>query len=259
MAESKSNIPSNEDIVSEITKVENSNNNVRTENLEEAVEGVSNLNIEDNCDDSDSNPEDGLEKEIPDEQPPENLSEEELVTSHKEALELKVDGNNEFKEEKYMESAKSYTKALKLCPVKYAEDRAVLYANRAAAKAKLGRTKSAIEDCTKALELNDKYLRAYLRRAKLYEDTEKLDESLEDYKKILELDPRQKDALEAQVRLPPKINERNEALKAEMLGKLKDLGNLFLRPFGLSTNNFQVNQDPNTGSYSFNFKQNTSG
>lgn len=49
--------------------------------------------------------------------------------------------------------------------------------------------KEAIEDCTKAIELNPTYVRALLRRAKLYESDEKLDEALEDYKKILELDP----------------------------------------------------------------------
>lgn len=44
-------------------------------------------------------------------------------------------------------------------------------------------------------------------------------------------------------------------LHHQILDKLKDVGDLLLRPFGLSVNNFQVKQDPNTGSYSVNFQK----
>lgn len=249
MSKNTEGAPSNEEIIDEVTKEVLSNKDEKVEN--ESTLGVGDLNIEDENEDNENN----SDEEVPDEEPPQNLSEEEQEKNHQEALELKTQGNNEFKEEKYLESANFYTKAIKICPKKYPVDRSVLFANRAAAKAKLGRNKSAVEDCSKAIELNDKYLKAYLRRAALYEESDKLDECLADYKKILELDPRHKEALQAQIRLPPKINERNEKLKTEMLGKMKDLGNLFLKPFGLSTDNFQVNQDPSTGSYSVNFKQ----
>ena len=38
-------------------------------------------------------------------------------------------------------------------------------------------------------------------------------------------------------------------------GKLKDLGNTVLGKFGMSLDNFKADKDPNTGSYSINFKQ----
>lgn len=48
-----------------------------------------------------------------------------------------------------------------------------------------------------AIELNPEYVRALLRRAELYEQTEKLDEALEDYQKVLERDPAQASARQA--------------------------------------------------------------
>lgn len=48
-----------------------------------------------------------------------------------------------------------------------------------------------------AVELDPNYIRALLRRAELYEKTEKLDEALEDYKAILEKDPSVHQAREA--------------------------------------------------------------
>lgn len=47
---------------------------------------------------------------------------------------------------------------------------------------------SAIQDCTRAIELDPDYLKAYIRRSKLYERNDKLDEALEDLKKVLEID-----------------------------------------------------------------------
>lgn len=190
-----------------------------------------------------------------------SLTEEEKLANKAKAEELKAQGNELFKQGEYQKSADLYTAALRVCPVEFNAERSILYANRAAAKTKLNFKPSAIDDCTKAIEHNPKYLKALLsiiestsRRATLYEEADKLDESLEDFKQILELDPDNAEARAAQARLPPKIQERNERMKEEMMGKLKDLGNMILRPFGLSTQNFEMKQDPSTGSYSINFK-----
>ncbi|XP_026166121.1 tetratricopeptide repeat protein 1 isoform X2 [Mastacembelus armatus] len=182
------------------------------------------------------------------------LTEEEKEGRRNQSLTLKEKGNSQFKAGDWVEAERSYTEALGLCPVCFSKERAVLFSNRAAARLHLDLKEQAIADCTR--ELNPDYLRALLRRADLYEQTEKLDEALEDYKRVLDQDPNQTRARHACMRLPQQIQERNEKLKEEMISKLKDLGNMILRPFGLSTNNFQVNQDQDTGSYSINFVQN---
>lgn len=110
-------------------------------------------------------------------------------------------------------------------------------------------------ECSKSFELDSTFIKPLLRRAECYQQMDKLDESLEDYKKLSQLEPNNNSYRAKLVELEIKVKERNEKLKEEMMGKLKDLGNMVLKPFGLSTENFQFVQDPNSGSYSVNFKK----
>lgn len=58
------------------------------------------------------------------------------------------------------------------------------------------------------------------------------------------------------VTLPPQTKAAQEKEMAEMWGKLRNLGDGILKPFGLSTNNFQMVKDEATGGYSMNFQGN---
>ena len=52
--------------------------------------------------------------------------------------------------------------------------------------------------------------------------------------------------------LPPKIEDAKQREVSEMMGKLKDLGNSVLKPFGFSTDMFKMVQGEG-GGYSLSF------
>ncbi|OTB01087.1 hypothetical protein M426DRAFT_64702 [Hypoxylon sp. CI-4A] len=85
----------------------------------------------------------------------------------------------------------------------------------------------------------------------------------EDYKLLstmTNLSPADRKIVQTQLRsLPPRTKAAQEQEMSEMWGKLKDLGNGILKPFGLSTENFQMVKDEKTGGYSMNFAQNGPG
>ena len=55
--------------------------------------------------------------------------------------------------------------------------------------------------------------------------------------------------------LGPRIQAAKEKDTAEMMGKLKELGNGILKPFGLSTDMFKFEKDEATGGYSMSMNQ----
>ena len=106
--------------------------------------------------------------------------------------------------------------------------------------------------------------KALLRRAKARHQVggwASLQGALEDYQALAkpphQLSGLDRTAVQAAMRvLPGELNQAKDREMAEMMGSLKKLGNGILRPFGLSTENFQFQQDPSTGGYSMNFNQN---
>ncbi|ROW01043.1 hypothetical protein VSDG_02818 [Cytospora chrysosperma] len=105
--------------------------------------------------------------------------------------------------------------------------------------------------------------KALIRRARARSEAggwSNLSGAEEDYKTLSTMDnvtPSDRKMIQQQLRiLPAKVKQAQEQETAEMWGKLKDLGNGILKPFGLSTEQFQMVQDPKTGGYSMNFKSN---
>jgi hypothetical protein len=105
--------------------------------------------------------------------------------------------------------------------------------------------------------------KALLRRAKARREAggwSSLQGSLEDYQALSkpshQLSSLDNKAVQAALReLPPRLNKAKDEEMADMMGKLKQLGNGILKPFGLSTDNFQFTQDQKSGGYSMQFNQ----
>jgi hypothetical protein len=105
--------------------------------------------------------------------------------------------------------------------------------------------------------------KALLRRAKARHEVggwASLQGSLEDYQALSkpphQLSSLDQKAVQAALRkLPMQLDEAKNTEMADMMGKLKQLGNGILKPFGLSTENFQFTKDEKSGGYSMNFNQ----
>uniref|UniRef100_A0AAG5DES2 J domain-containing protein n=1 Tax=Anopheles atroparvus TaxID=41427 RepID=A0AAG5DES2_ANOAO len=105
----------------------------------------------------------------------------------KQLKEKKESGNELFKTGKFRPALTTYSEALEIDP-QNKDINSKLYYNRALVNSKLGNLREAITDCTKALSLNDKYMKALLQRAKLYYNMENFEEAVKDYEVAIKLE-----------------------------------------------------------------------
>ncbi|RMD45088.1 hypothetical protein DV735_g176, partial [Chaetothyriales sp. CBS 134920] len=213
-----------------------------------------------------------------------------VAASHR----IKADANQQFGNADYGAAISTYDRAAAELPSYLDYELAVLQSNIAACHVKLGQWKEAtegqhesdvvelpsdaeedeLEQKLKELNLSDarkaeiKRIRTklWLRRARARSSIEpatwaNLGGALEDYQLLAGPEyfntlpaTDQRTVRQALVTLPPRVNEAKDGEVGEMMGKLKELGNGILRPFGLSTDMFKMTQGPD-GGWSMNIDQ----
>lgn len=103
-----------------------------------------------------------------------------MRTRSKLLKEKKETGNAMFKSGQFRDAAAVYTEALRIDEFN-TQMNSKLYYNRALVNSKIGNLRDSIADCGKVLELDSKYLKALLLRARCYNDLEKFEECVKDY------------------------------------------------------------------------------
>lgn len=111
---------------------------------------------------------------------PDHAKARELRQKCKQIKDMKENGNFLFKAGRYREAQNMYTEALKIDEFNSDINSKLLY-NRALVNSKMGNTRDAIADCTKVLQINARYLKALLLRARCYNILEKYEECVNDY------------------------------------------------------------------------------
>ncbi|XP_023950868.1 mitochondrial import receptor subunit TOM70 [Bicyclus anynana] len=96
------------------------------------------------------------------------------------AMKLKGAGNRAFHAGEYDKAISLYNEAIEACPPDRSVDLATFYQNRSACYEKREMWEQVKEDCTFALKLNEKYVKAFLRRSRAAEKSGDLVLALED-------------------------------------------------------------------------------
>lgn len=163
-----------------------------------------------------------------------------------EAHRLKEQGNGHFRSREYARAAELYAQAGRSGQASR-DERAVYHSNRSAALLHLQQHEAAEAAATRALALRPTYIKARVRRRTAREARADWRGALEDAE-VLGAPPAERDALRR------RAEHRETAQRDEAMQSLKGLGNSLLSNFGMSLDDFAVEQDGSSGSYNVKMK-----
>lgn len=124
----------------------------------------------------------------------------------------KEQGNELFKKGDYSTAIKHYTEAIKRNP-----SDPKLYSNRAACYMKLAAFDLGLKDCEQCIQLDAKFIKGYIRKGKILLGMQKTNKAMSAYRKALEIDSNNAEALEGYRQCALSIQSKpSEALKNSM-------------------------------------------
>ncbi|KAG8348131.1 putative TPR-repeat-containing chaperone protein DNAJ [Trypanosoma vivax] len=97
-------------------------------------------------------------------------------------------GNQLFQQKKFAAAVEHYTNAINAAE-NNAQILRILYCNRAAAYKELGKYREGVEDCTKAIQLDSEFSKAYARRARCLQLLNEFFAAVRDFKLAIKYDP----------------------------------------------------------------------
>mmetsp|Transcript_25499 Transcript_25499/g.25746 ORF Transcript_25499/g.25746 Transcript_25499/m.25746 type:complete len:494 (-) Transcript_25499:221-1702(-) len=133
----------------------------------------------------------------------------------KEMEEQKEIGNNAFKSGNYQDAINAWTSCVQIDTKNYSYN-SKLFCNRANALMKLRRPEEAVRDCDRAINADQTYVKAYLRRAEAHYSIgtkESLTKCISDYEKLDELVSEREESELKGVNVRSKIKQAKIALK----------------------------------------------
>jgi tetratricopeptide (TPR) repeat protein len=137
------------------------------------------------------------------------------IERKQEANNEKIKGNELMKTKEYDEAIKHYTKSIRLDDFE-----PTTYANRALAYIKNTEYGKGLEDCNRAIDLKNDYIKAYYRRGICYTGLKKFKEGMYDFLLVLNDNPSNNDILNKIEELKNKWKDFNRDEYSEYLKKM---------------------------------------
>ncbi len=101
---------------------------------------------------------------------------------------MKKEGTDAFSAGNYKEAIEKFTECLDLDKSNNSYNQGILF-NRASAHLKLHQREAALKDLNAAIDLNDEYTKAIVKRSELYLLMENYEEAVRDLERVKTLDP----------------------------------------------------------------------